>query len=64
MSHWSNVFHTSVPYEGAYMNYIQEIMRIAKGDITNVTYTYKSRSSTLQHPSRYHDLIVSNANVA
>jgi len=51
-------YDNSVPYEGAYMNYIKEIMRIAKGDITNVTYTYKSRSSTLKHPSSHYTAAV------
>jgi len=44
-------YNDSVPFEGLYMDYMQDLMRISDGDIKNITYTHTSKSSIQRHPS-------------
>ena len=40
----------SVPFEGVYINYINDIKKIAGGDIKNIVYTPRSKASGIVHP--------------
>ncbi|KAL7546227.1 hypothetical protein ACHAWF_009562 [Thalassiosira exigua] len=44
-------YNESIPFEGAYMNYLEDIFDISNGDIRNISYTYRSKVSTRIHPT-------------
>ena len=43
-------YNDSIPYEGIYLNYIQNIADTTNGDIQNITYTHRTRASSIVHP--------------
>ena len=43
-------FDDSIPYGGIYIDYVNSIVQLSKGDIQNVTFTHTSRASAIQHP--------------
>ena len=47
----SEYYNNSIGYEGIFPDYIKSIVGISKGDIKNVSYTYRSRSSNILHPA-------------
>lgn len=40
-----------IPWEGAYPKYLKKLVEISQGDIKNVTFTHRSRASSLVHPT-------------
>jgi len=44
-------YDNSLPYEGVYINYIKKLLKLSNGDIKNITYTHRSKSSGIVHPS-------------
>jgi len=47
----SEYYDNNVPYEGVYPTFVESIVKISKGDITNITYTHRSKVSTDLHPT-------------
>jgi len=46
-------YDNSLPYEGVYINYIKKLLKLSNGDIKNITYTHRSKSSGIVHPSAH-----------
>ncbi|KAL7536673.1 hypothetical protein ACHAWF_005534 [Thalassiosira exigua] len=46
----SEYYNNSVPYKGVYIDYMKQLMEISQGDIRNVTYSHRSRVSSVLHP--------------
>ena len=44
-------FDDSISFGGIYIDYVNSIVQLSKGDIQNVTYTHTSRASLKQHPT-------------
>jgi len=44
-------YNNSMIFEGVYPNFVAKLMKISNGDIANITYTYKSKASSLVHPT-------------
>jgi len=44
-------YNNSVIFEGVYPNFVAKLMKITNGDIANITYTHKSKASSLVHPT-------------
>ena len=47
----SEYYDNSIGYDGIFPDYIENIVRISSGDIKNVSYTYRSRASSIIHPT-------------
>mmetsp|Transcript_41160 Transcript_41160/g.86336 ORF Transcript_41160/g.86336 Transcript_41160/m.86336 type:complete len:622 (-) Transcript_41160:278-2143(-) len=43
-------YDDNIPYEGVYINYANNIQKLSRGDIQNMTLTHKSRVSGIVHP--------------
>ena len=43
-------FDDSIPFGGIYIDYVNSIVQLSKGDIQNVTYTHTSRASLKRYP--------------
>lgn len=41
----------SVPFEGVYIDYAEELMRVSNGDIAMINYTHRSNAADLGYPS-------------
>ena len=51
-------YNSSITYEGIYMDYVRDLIRLSGGDIEEVAYTHESRgSSTRYRASRYTALV-------
>jgi len=44
-------FDDTIPFSGVYIDYMNSIVQLSKGDIQNVTFTHTSRASSKQYPS-------------
>mmetsp|Transcript_14706 Transcript_14706/g.29438 ORF Transcript_14706/g.29438 Transcript_14706/m.29438 type:complete len:739 (+) Transcript_14706:148-2364(+) len=51
-------YNNSVPYEGVYIDYVSDLVRISNGDIQDISYTYKSMGSVAMHPSSHYTAAV------
>lgn len=47
----SEYYNDSIPFEGIYPSYIQDLIRLSGGDIKNITYTHRSKASSVVHPA-------------
>jgi len=58
----SEYYDDSIPYEGAYLQYVKKIMEISNGDIRNITVTHRSKASSLVHPTSSYTAAVQDLN--
>ena len=47
----SEYYDNSILIEGIYPDYLKSIVEISNGDMKNVSYTYRSRASSVVHPT-------------
>mmetsp|Transcript_9466 Transcript_9466/g.14630 ORF Transcript_9466/g.14630 Transcript_9466/m.14630 type:complete len:255 (+) Transcript_9466:87-851(+) len=43
-------YDDNIPYEGVYIDYLKKIMEISNGDIRSMTFTHRSRASSILSP--------------
>lgn len=49
---WTNEYiNDSIPFEGFYIDYVQELMKLSNGDITTINFTHPSNNANAMHPS-------------
>lgn len=44
-------YDDSTPYEGVYVHYLKKIMEVSNGDIRSMTFTHRSRASSILSPT-------------
>ena len=48
---WMNEYkNDSIPFEGFYIDYVKELMKLSNGDIATVNYTHPSNNAKSMHP--------------
>jgi len=44
-------YNDNIPFEGAYIDFVKNIVQLSAGDIKELNYTYRSKGSDIVHPT-------------